>query len=45
LINAIKKEYKVKTLDEIRKIAEKWAPYKTIATLYLWESLGDDFPN
>jgi DNA-3-methyladenine glycosylase II len=45
LINAIKKEYKVKKLDEIRKIAEKWAPYKTIATLYLWESLGDDFPN
>lgn len=45
LINAIKKEYKVKTLDEIRKIAEKWAPYKTIATLYLWESLEDDFPS
>ena len=45
LINAIKKEYKVKTLDEIRTIAEKWTPYKTIATLYLWESLEDDFPS
>ena len=45
LINAIKKEYKVNTLDEIRNIAEKWAPYKTIATLYLWESLEDDFPS
>ena len=45
LINAIKKEYKVKTLDKIRKIAEKWAPYKTISTLYLWESLEDDFPS
>ena len=45
LINAIKKEYKVKTLDEVRKIANKWSPYKTIATLYLWESLEDDFPN
>ena len=39
LINAIKKEYKVKTLDEISNIAEKWAP------LYLWESLEDDFPS
>ena len=45
LINAIKKEYKVKTLDEISNIAEKWSPYKTIATLYLWESLEDDFPS
>ena len=45
LINVIKKEYKVDTLKDIRKIAEKWTPYKTIATLYLWESLDDDFPN
>lgn len=45
LINAIKKEYQVNTIEEIRSISEKWAPYKTIATLYLWQSLEDDFPN
>ena len=45
LINVIKKEYQVNTIEEIRSISEKWAPYKTIATLYLWESLDDDFPN
>ncbi len=45
LINVIKKEYQVESLDKIKKISNKWSPYKTIATLYLWESLGDDFPN
>jgi len=25
--------------DEIQKIAEKWKPYRTIATWYLWKSL------
>ena len=45
LINVIKKEYKVDSIEQILKIANKWSPYKTIATLYLWESLGDDFPN
>lgn len=45
LINAIKKEYQVNTIEEIRSISEKWAPYKTIATLYLWQSLEDNFPN
>jgi|TARA_B100000768_G_C11161281_1_gene324652 DNA-3-methyladenine glycosylase II len=45
LINVIKKEYKVDSIDQILKIADKWSPYKTIATLYLWESLGDEFPN
>jgi len=32
-------------MDKIREIASKWTPFKTIATLYLWESLDDDFPN
>jgi len=45
LINIIKKEYKVDSIDQILKIADKWSPYKTIATLYLWECLGDEFPN
>ena len=45
LINVIKKEYQVDCHDQIKEIANKWSPYKTIATLYLWESLNDDFPN
>ena len=45
LINVIKKEYQVDCHDEIKEIANQWSPYKTIATLYLWESLDDDFPN
>tara|TARA_B100001175_G_C19125676_1_gene456438 strand:+ start:25 stop:609 length:585 start_codon:yes stop_codon:yes gene_type:complete len=45
LVNVIKKEYQVDSLDQIKEISYKWSPYKTIATLYLWESLGDDFPN
>jgi len=45
LINVIKKKYQVDSMNQILKIANKWSPYKTIATLYLWESLDDDFPN
>ena len=45
LINVIKREYQVDCHDKIKEIANQWSPYKTIATLYLWESLGDDFPN
>ena len=45
LINVIKKEYQVDCNEKIREIANKWSPYKTIATLYLWESLDDNFPN
>ena len=45
LINVIKKEYQVDCKDKIKEIANKWSPYKTIATLYLWQSLNDDFPN
>ena len=45
LINVIKKEYQVDCNDKIKEIANRWSPYKTIATLYLWESLNDDFPN
>ena len=45
VINVIKKEYNVDSIEQILKIANNWSPYKTIATLYLWESLGDEFPN
>lgn len=45
LVNVIKDLYNVKSIDKIREIASKWTPFKTIATLYLWESLDDDFPN
>ena len=45
VINVIKKEYKVDSIEQILKIANNWSPYKTIATLYLWESLEDEFPN
>ena len=45
LINVIKKEYQVDCNDKIKEIANRWSPYKTIATLYFWESLDDDFPN
>lgn len=26
--------------DEIEKIAQKWRPYRTVATWYLWKSLS-----
>ena len=39
LINVIKKKYQVDSMHQILEIANKWSPYKTIATLYLWESL------
>ena len=45
VINVIKSLYRVNTMDDIESIAKKWHPYQSIATLYLWESLGDDFPN
>ena len=45
LINVIKNKYQVDSMKEILEISKKWSPYKTVATLYLWESLDDDFPN
>ena len=44
VINVIKNLYNVDSIDKIDLIADKWAPYKSIATLYLWASLNDDFP-
>ena len=42
LKKAIKNLYSLETLpaeEEIKKIAESWKPYRTIATWYLWKSL------
>jgi 3-methyladenine DNA glycosylase/8-oxoguanine DNA glycosylase len=45
VINVIKSLYGVDSINDIESIAEKWHPYQSIATLYLWESLDDDFPS
>ena len=45
VINVIKSLYVVDNMDDIESIAKKWRPYQSIATLYLWESLDDDFPS
>jgi DNA-3-methyladenine glycosylase II len=42
LRNAIQKLYgfkKAPTIKQIEKIAQKWSPYKTLASRYLWKSL------
>jgi DNA-3-methyladenine glycosylase II len=41
LQNAINKHYKIKRGDfkKILKLSEKWQPYRTLASLYLWKSL------
>jgi 3-methyladenine DNA glycosylase/8-oxoguanine DNA glycosylase len=45
VINVIKSLYGVDSINDIESIAKKWHPYQSIATLYLWESLDDDFPS
>ena len=45
VINVIKSLYGVDNINDIESIAKKWHPYQSIATLYLWESLDDDFPS
>jgi DNA-3-methyladenine glycosylase II len=42
IVNAIHRLYRLRkrpTPDRIRKIAEAWRPYRTIACWYLWRSL------
>ena len=42
IMNAIQKAYRLRkkpTPDRIRKIAEPWRPYRTVACWYLWRSL------
>jgi len=41
---AIKNEYGLEEMpgpEEIERIAEPWRPHRTLACLYLWESLGN----
>ncbi len=45
LINAIKRQYKdgaSLTMDEIVALGERWAPWRTVATWYLWRSIDGD---
>ena len=42
LINTIKKLYGINDLEEIKKLANKWEPYRTVATWYIWRSLDDE---
>jgi len=42
IVNAIHRLYRLRkrpTADRIRKIAEAWRPYRTVACWYLWRSL------
>ncbi len=48
LINAIKKAYNLVNLDKkteyesILNISDKWRPYRTVATWYLWQMIDDE---
>ncbi|MEC8403747.1 MAG: DNA-3-methyladenine glycosylase 2 family protein [Pseudomonadota bacterium] len=48
LINAIKKVYnldrfeKTNQIDKINQISNKWRPYRTVATWYLWQVIDDE---
>ena len=48
LINAIKRAYNLVTLDKetqhqnILNISNKWKPYRTVATWYLWQMIDDE---
>ena len=48
LINAIKKAYNLINLDKkteyesILNISDKWRPYRTVATWYLWQMIDDE---
>ena len=39
VVNVIKKEYKVESMNQILEIANKWSPYKTIASIHLWKAI------
>ena len=41
LVNGIKRLFpEVETMDEAEKVAERWAPYRTMACWYLWRTLA-----
>ena len=40
--NAVQRAYRLRkrpTPDRVRKIGARWAPYRTVASWYLWRSL------
>ena len=40
LVNGIIRLFpEVETMDEAEKVAERWAPYRTMACWYLWRTL------
>ena len=43
LRRAIEKLYKIKDLEEVEaiRISEKWKPYRSVASRYLWKSLNN----
>jgi DNA-3-methyladenine glycosylase II len=43
ILNAVKKVYRLRkkpTPDRIRRLGEAWRPYRSVASWYLWRSLG-----
>lgn len=42
VINALKKEYGDMKIKDIKKLSEKWRPYRAYVTLYLWQSLEEE---
>jgi DNA-3-methyladenine glycosylase II len=45
IVNAIRAQYRLRktpTPDRIRRIAEAWKPYRSIACWYLWRSLDNE---
>jgi len=45
IVNAIHRQYRLRkrpTPDRIRKLGEKWQPYRSVACWYLWRSLDNE---
>lgn len=45
IVNAIQKAYRLRkkpTPDRMRKLAEAWRPYRSVACWYLWRSLDNE---
>ncbi|HUS22416.1 MAG TPA: hypothetical protein VMZ66_10445, partial [Aeromicrobium sp.] len=45
IVNAIHRQYRLRkrpTADRIRKLGEKWTPYRSVACWYLWRSLDNE---
>ncbi len=44
IVNAVKKVYRLRkkpTPDRLRRMGEAWKPYRSVASWYLWRSLGN----